>query len=218
MYTHDQGNTADHYTDKTTRSLIHFKWTFKKIICDHIIKFCKPAMSFFPFPGWLQVLYARKNLSMAIRQRFLLEFVFDSHHAKRISPLRYQDQNIWLKCFHLLKEGDRKRKDQLARNHHPHYHNRANYSNKSKLQILKDKKVLVYIHTQWSCWLGQSDWFAISDHLTIVPRMCVGYQLAIIISYPTSASGIMVFIKNADKISRILTYFICKNKRFSARF
>ena len=104
-----------HYTDKTTRSLIHFKCgAFKTIICDHIIKFCKPAMSFFPFPGCLQVLYAHKNSSMVIRQRFLPEFVFDSHHAKRISPLRYQDQNIWLKCFHLMKKGDRKKKRSVS--------------------------------------------------------------------------------------------------------
>ena len=38
--------------------------------------------------------------------------------------------------------------------------------------------------------------------------MRVGYQLAIIISYPTSASGITVFIKNAHKISMNLPDFI----------
>ena len=37
----------------------------------------------------------------------------------------------------------------------------------------------------------------------------------IIISYPTSASGIIVFIKNAQKILRILSDCICKNNRFS---
>ena len=39
-----------------------------------------------------------------------------------------------------------------------------------------------------------------------------------IIWYSTSTSGIIVFIKNAHKISRILPDFICKNNRFSARF
>ena len=48
--------------------------------------------------------------------------------------------------------------------------------------------------------------------------MRVGYELAIFISYPTSASGVIVFINNAHKISRILPDFICKNDRFTARF
>ena len=43
-------------------------------------------------------------------------------------------------------------------------------------------------------------------------------ELAIIISYPTSASGIIVLLKNAPKISRIRPDFICKNKRISACF
>ena len=40
-------------------------------------------------------------------------------------------------------------------------------------------------------------------------------ELAIIISCPTSTSGIIVtvLIKNAHKISRIILEFICKNKR-----
>ena len=174
-------------------------------------------MSFFPFPGCLQVLYARKNSSMAIRQRFLPEFVFDSHHAKRISPLRFQDQNIWLKCFHLLKKGDRKKKDQLARNHHPHYHNRANYSNKSKLQIWKDKKVLVYTHSV--ILVIRAIWLApylgpFNNCSTNVRRIWVGYNHLI----SNQREWNNAFIKNAHKISRILTYFICKKKRFSARF
>ena len=40
--------------------------------------------------------------------------------------------------------------------------------------------------------------------------MRVEYELSIIVSYPTSATRIIFFIKNALKISRILTDFICK--------
>ena len=39
-------------------------------------------------------------------------------------------------------------------------------------------------------------------YLKIIQRVCIGYEWAIIISYPTSASGIIVLLKNADKISR----------------
>ena len=46
----------------------------------------------------------------------------------------------------------------------------------------------------------------------------VGYELAIIISYPTRASGIIVFIKNAHKISSILPDFICKTTDFQLIF
>ena len=35
--------------------------------------------------------------------------------------------------------------------------------------------------------------------LTIIPRVRVGYELAIIISYPTSASGIIVLTKTPTK-------------------
>ena len=45
----------------------------------------------------------------------------------------------------------------------------------------------------------------------ILPRVRVGYELAIIISYPTSAS----FIKNNHKVSKILLDFICKNKSWA---
>ena len=41
-------------------------------------------------------------------------------------------------------------------------------------------------------------------------RVHVGYELAIIISYPTSAS----FIKNTHKVSKILPPFICKTNNF----
>ena len=37
------------------------------------------------------------------------------------------------------------------------------------------------------------------DYLTIIPRGRVGYELAIIISYPTSASGIIVLLKKPTK-------------------
>ena len=43
-------------------------------------------------------------------------------------------------------------------------------------------------------------------------------ELVIIMSYPTSPSGIIVLLKNAQKISRILPDFICKSNRFSACF
>ena len=51
------------------------------------------------------------------------------------------------------------------------------------------------------------------SQITIIPQVRFGYEmvdsqwgaeLAIIISYPTNASGIIVFFKNAYKISRIL--------------
>ena len=44
--------------------------------------------------------------------------------------------------------------------------------------------------------------------------VCVRYELAIVISYPTSASRIIVLLKNANKILRILPDFIYKNNRF----
>ena len=36
--------------------------------------------------------------------------------------------------------------------------------------------------------------------LTIISRARVGHKLAVIISYPTSASGVIVLLKNASKI------------------
>ena len=41
-------------------------------------------------------------------------------------------------------------------------------------------------------------------------------MVAITISYPTSASGIIVLLKNAHKKSRIFPDFICKHNRFSS--
>ena len=37
------------------------------------------------------------------------------------------------------------------------------------------------------------------SHLIIIPQVCTGYDLAIIISYPTSASGIIVLLKTPTK-------------------
>jgi hypothetical protein len=49
-------------------------------------------------------------------------------------------------------------------------------------------------------------------YLTIIQQGCVGYELAITISYPTSTSGIIVllktFIKNFILFYFILFYFI----------
>ena len=39
-------------------------------------------------------------------------------------------------------------------------------------------------------------------YLKIIQRVCIGYEWAIIISYPTRASGIIVLLKNVEKISR----------------
>ena len=55
-------------------------------------------------------------------------------------------------------------------------------------------------------------------YVTILPRVRVGYKAAIIISYPTSASGIIGFVKNAHQILRILPDCICKNNRFQLVF
>ena len=59
------------------------------------------------------------------------------------------------------------------------------------------------------CWIRDGTWIA---------NEARSPELAIIISYPKGASGIilLLIIKKADKISRILPDFICKNNRFSA--
>ena len=46
----------------------------------------------------------------------------------------------------------------------------------------------------------------VSDYLIFktIPRVRVGYELALIISYPTSTSGIIVLLK-LHKISRIIS-------------
>ena len=55
------------------------------------------------------------------------------------------------------------------------------------------------------------------DRWWIASEACSA-KLAIIISYPTGVSGIIVLLKTPRKISRILSDFICKNNRFSACF
>ena len=40
-----------------------------------------------------------------------------------------------------------------------------------------------------------------SVYLTIIPRALVGYELAIMVSYPTSASGIIVLLKTPERIA-----------------
>ena len=44
-------------------------------------------------------------------------------------------------------------------------------------------------------------------YLTIIPRGCVGYELAIIISYPTSASGIIIVLLKMP--TKSLPLFTC---------
>ena len=48
--------------------------------------------------------------------------------------------------------------------------------------------------------------------------MCVGYQLAIIISYPTSASGIMVLLKTPTKYREFLPTLFVKTSDFQLVF
>ena len=43
--------------------------------------------------------------------------------------------------------------------------------------------------------------FDITLCLTIIPRARVGYEMAITISYPTSASGIIVLLKTPKRIA-----------------
>ena len=51
-------------------------------------------------------------------------------------------------------------------------------------------------------------------YLTIIPRVCIGYNHLI----SNKRKWNNCFIKNAHKMSRILPDFICKNNRFSAYF
>ena len=48
----------------------------------------------------------------------------------------------------------------------------------SKSLYITEKRTIVHVHTQ----------------LTIIPRVRVGYELAIIISYPRSVSGIIILL------------------------
>ena len=42
-------------------------------------------------------------------------------------------------------------------------------------------------------WLHHNITTIVKNYLTIIPRVCVGHELVIIISYPTSASGILFY-------------------------
>ena len=48
--------------------------------------------------------------------------------------------------------------------------------------------------------------------------MCVGYELAIIISYPTSASGIMLLLKTPTKYREFLPTLFVKRSDFQLVF
>ena len=48
--------------------------------------------------------------------------------------------------------------------------------------------------------------------------MCVGYELAIIISYPTSASGIMLLLKTPTKYREFLPTLFVKTSDFQLVF
>ena len=53
----------------------------------------------------------------------------------------------------------------------------------------------------------------ITVHLTIIPQVHGGYELAIIISYPTS---VIVLFKTPSKYWEFFPTLFCKNNRFSA--
>jgi len=51
-------------------------------------------------------------------------------------------------------------------------------------------------------------------YLTIIPRVCVGHELAIIISYPTSGSGITVLLKTPTKYREFFHTLFVKTTDF----
>ena len=51
-------------------------------------------------------------------------------------------------------------------------------------------------------------------YLTIIPQVRVGYELAIIISYPTSASGIIVLLKTPTKYREFFSTLFVKPADF----
>ena len=51
-------------------------------------------------------------------------------------------------------------------------------------------------------------------YLTVIPRAGVGYDLAISVSYPTSASGINVFLKALTKYWEFFTTLFVKSTDF----
>ena len=56
------------------------------------------------------------------------------------------------------------------------------------------------------------------DYLTIIPRVRVGYELVIIISYPTSASGIIVLLKTPTKYREFFPTLFVKTTDFQLVF
>ena len=56
------------------------------------------------------------------------------------------------------------------------------------------------------------------EYLTIIPRVRVGYELAIIISYPTSASGIIVLLKTPTKYREFFPTLFVKTTYFQLGF
>ena len=52
-------------------------------------------------------------------------------------------------------------------------------------------------------------------YVTILPRVRVGYEAAIIISYPTSASGIIVLLKTPTKYREFFPTVFVKTTDFS---
>ena len=91
-------------------------------------------------------------------------------------------------------------------------------------------KIYLFTYSLRTSSVLQTIWFALPPRLALlsknystsvrwiwdeVTNEARSAELAIIISYPTSASGIInCFIENAYKISRILHYFICKTTDF----
>ena len=55
-------------------------------------------------------------------------------------------------------------------------------------------------------------------YLKFFPRVCVGHELAIIISYPTSASGIFVLLKTATKYREFSSTLFVKTTDFQFVF
>ena len=55
-------------------------------------------------------------------------------------------------------------------------------------------------------------------YLIIIQRVRVGYELAVIISYPTSASGIIVLLKTPTKYREILPTLFVKTTDFQLVF
>ena len=55
-------------------------------------------------------------------------------------------------------------------------------------------------------------------YLTIIPRVHVGYELAIIISSPTSAGGIIVLLKTPTKYREFFPTFFVKTSDFQLVF